>query len=191
MTLSELYVGCRTYRRFEQRPLPDGLLRAVLENARIASTGANAQTLRFIAVQSSALVAQMQPLVRWGAYLPKEIGTPAEGERPVAFVVIVKKAGSGAFADVDVGIAANTIATTAWEAGVGSCLMASVNRAEIAALLGVPAEDTVFLVVALGYPAHKSTLVPVGADGSVKYYVDEKRDYFVPKRAFDDVAKIV
>lgn len=121
MTLSELYVGCRTYRRFEQRPLPDGLLRAVLENARIASTGANAQTLRFIAVQSSALVAQMQPLVRWAAYLPKEIGTPAEGERPVAFVVIVKKAGSGAFADVDVGIAANTIATTAWEAGVGSC----------------------------------------------------------------------
>lgn len=69
--------------------------------------------------------------------------------------------------------------------------MASVNRAEIAALLGVPAEDTVFLVVALGYPAHKSTLVPVGADGSVKYFVDENRDYFVPKRTFDDVAKIV
>lgn len=91
MTLSELYVGCRTYRRFEQRPLPDGLLRAVLENARIASTGANAQTLRFIAVQSSALVAQMQPLVRWAAYLPKEIGTPAEGERPVALSSSSKK----------------------------------------------------------------------------------------------------
>lgn len=191
MTLSELYAGCRTYRRFEQRPLPDGLLHAMLENARIASTGGNAQTLRFIAVQNTELVAQMQPLVKWAAYLPKEIGTPAEGERPVAFIVIVKKSGSGAFSDVDVGIAANTIATTAWEAGVGSCLMASVNRAKIAALLGVPTEDEVFLVVALGYPAHKSMIVPMGEDGSVKYYVDKKHDYFVPKRAFDDVAKII
>ena len=191
MTLSELYVGCRTYRRFEQRPLPDGLLRAMLENARIASTGANAQTLRFVAVQSAALVAKMQPLVKWAAYLPKEIGTPAEGEQPVAFVVIVKKAGSGAFADVDVGIAAHAIVMTAWESGVGSCMMGAINRPEIASLLGVDAADTVHLAVALGYPAHKSTIVPVPESGVLKYYVDENRDYYVPKKPFDELVKIV
>lgn len=191
MNLSELYTGCRTYRRFTQEPIPDAVFRACLENARISSTGANAQTLRFIGVRSAAMVARMQPLVKWAAALPPEIGTPKPGEQPTAFIVIVKKAGSGAFADVDVGIAAHAIATTAWESGVGSCLMGAINRAQIAALLGVDEADTVFLAIALGYPAHKSTIVPVPASGALKYYVDENRDYYVPKKSFDELVTIV
>jgi nitroreductase len=191
MTLSELYVGCRTYRRFTQERIPDNVLRACLENARISSTGANAQTLRFICVKSPEMTAKMQPLVKWAAALPPEIGTPKPGEQPTAFIVIVKKAGSGAFADVDVGIAAHAIVTTAWESGVGSCMMGAINRPGIAALLGVDEADTVHLAIALGYPAHKSTIVPVPESGLLKYYVDEKRDYYVPKKTFDELVKIV
>ncbi len=191
MNLSELYVGCRTYRRFTQEPVPESVLRACLENARIASAGKNAQTLAYICVKSPEAVAKMQPLVRWAGALPPEIGTPKAGEQPTAFIVIVKKAGSSPIVDIDVGISANTIVTTAWESGVGSCMMYSVDRLRIAELLGVDAADTVFLVVALGYPAHKSTIVPVPESGSISYYVDDKRDYYVPKRAFDDVVRFV
>ena len=191
MTLSELCIGCRTYRRFTQKAIPESVLRACLENARLSSTGANAQTLRFICVRSPEMVAKMQPLGKWAAALPLEIGTPKAGEQPTAFIVIVKKAGSGAFADVDVGIAAHAIVMTAWESGVGSCMMGAINRPEIAALLGVDAADTVHLAVALGYPAHKSTIVPVPESGVLKYYVDENRDYYVPKKPFDELVKIV
>ena len=191
MNISELTVGCRTYRRFTQKAIPEDLLRSCLENARLSSTGANAQTLRFICVRSPEMVAKMQPLVKWAAALPPEIGTPKPEERPTAFIVIVKKAGSGAFADVDVGIAAHSIVMTAWEGGVGSCMMGAINRPESAALLGVKEDDTVHLAVALGYPGCTSTIVPVPESGVLKYYVDGDRNYYVPKKAFDELVKIV
>ena len=189
MELKELYVGCRTYRRFLQDPIGDNVIRDVLENARIASSGANAQLLYYVAVTSKEMVEAMQPLVKFAAYLPPEIGMPKDGEKPVGFIVIVKKPEAGAFSDVDVGIAANTIATSLWEKGIGSCLMGAINIKKIAELLGIPEEDTIRLAVSYGKPAHTSTLVPVGEDGSIKYFVDDDRNYYVPKKAFEDVVR--
>ncbi len=189
MDLHELYVGCRTYRRFTQEPVGEEIVREALENARIGSSGKNAQPLRYVAVTSPEAVRDMQPLVKWAAALPPEIGTPKEGEQPTAFILVVKKAGAIAFSDVDVGIAANIIATTAWTHGVGSCLMGAINGPKIKERFGIPEEDTLRLAIALGYPAHSSTIVDMPADGAFDYYVDEKRDYYVPKRAFDDVVR--
>ena len=191
MNLKELCRGCRTYRRFEQKPVPKEVLADMLENVRVASCGANAQKLEYLVVRSADLVRKMQPLVKWAAYLPREIGSPRPGEEPTAFIVIVKKAGAGAFIDVDAGIAANTLAMTAWEQGVGSCIMAAIDRPAIAGLLKVPEEDTVFLALALGYPAHRSVIVPVKEDGSIRYYVDEDRDYYVPKKKMQDIVRIL
>ena len=83
----------------------------------------------------------------------------------------------------------NIIATTAWTHGVGSCLMGAINGPKIKERFGIPEEDTLRLAIALGYPAHSSTIVDMPADGAFDYYVDEKRDYYVPKRAFDDVVR--
>ena len=189
MDLHELYVGCRTYRRFTQEPVGEEIVREALENARIGSSAKNAQPLRYIAVMSPEAVRDMQPLVKWAAALPPEIGTPKEGEQPTAFILIVKTSDAGAFSDVDVGIAANIIATTAWAYGVGSCFMGAINGPAIKQRFGIPEEDTLRLAIALGYPAHRSTLVDMPEDGSFNYFVDEKRDYYVPKRAFDDVVR--
>lgn len=189
MDLHGLYVGCRTYRRFTQEPVEEAIIREALENARIGSSAMNAQPLRYVAVTSSEAVRDMQPLVKWAAALPPEIGTPKEGVQPTAFVLVIKKAGAVSFADIDVGIAANIIATTAWAHGVGSCFMGAINGPKIKERFGIPEEDTPRLVIALGYPAHSSTIVDMPEDGRVSYYVDEKRDYYVPKRAFDDIVR--
>lgn len=189
MDLHELYVGCRTYRRFTQEAVPEEVIRDALENARIASAGKNAQSLRYIAVTSSEGVRDMQPLVKWAAALPPEIGTPKEGEQPTAFILIVKTPDAGAFSDVDLGIAANTIVTTAWSHGFGSCLMGAINIPKIKERFGIAEEDTLRLAIALGRPSHRSTLVEIPESGDYAYYVDEARDYYVPKRAFDDVVR--
>ncbi len=191
MDLSELMSGCRTYRRFLQEPVEESVIREALENARTGSSAANGQPLYYYAVTGTETVKAMQPLVKWAAALPPELGTPKENEQPTAFVVVVKKANANPFADVDVGIAAHTIALTAWSHGVGSCLMGSINISGIRKLLDIPGEDTVRLVIALGKPAHTSMLVPVSADGSTKYYLDEKKNYCVPKRSFEDVVHFV
>ena len=43
-------------------------------------------------------------------------------------------------------------------------------------------------MVAFGYPTHKAHIVPLTADTGVKYYLDENRDYCVPKRSKDAVS---
>lgn len=80
----------RTYRRFEQRPVPAEVIGDALEAARIASCAANRQTLKYILVQSPAMVAQVQPLVHWAGYLPPEQGQPREEERPTAFIAVLQ-----------------------------------------------------------------------------------------------------
>ena len=164
------------------------LLRTLADVARKRSCGRNGQSLRFTVVASPANVKAMQPLLRWAAALPKEIGTPRDGEQPVAFVVVSRpKEANPTITSIDVGIALDAMAITAWTQGVGSAILAAVDRAKIAALLEIPEDREVVTVLALGYPAHKSTLVP-GEEGKLAYYVDEARDYYVPKLPLEKVA---
>lgn len=191
MDLNELMKGCRTYRRFLQEPVGDDIIRECLENARTASSAANRQPLYYYAVTSEEKVKAMQPLVKWAASLPPELGTPKPEEQPTAFIVMVKHANANPFSDVDVGIAAHTIALTAWSHGVGSCMMGAINIPEIRKLFSIPEEDQIRLVISLGKPSHTSTVVPLKPGEDPKYYLDEDRNYYVPKRAFEDVVCFV
>lgn len=75
------YQGMRTYRRFHQEPVPEAVLGEMMENVRIASCAKNDQPLIYTVVRSAEMVKAMQPLVKWAAALPKELGTPVEGEQ--------------------------------------------------------------------------------------------------------------
>lgn len=189
--VSDLLQGCRTYRRFTQEPVPAELLDELIENARITNSAANAQPLRYVVVSSPEMVAKMQPLVKWAAALPPELGTPKEDEQPTAFIAISKTADANAFADIDLGLAAHAIITTAWEAGVGSCMMGAIAIKSIEELLEIPEDQNLRLVIALGYPSHESTLVDVPADGKLAYYLDDERNYYVPKRPVEEIARFV
>lgn len=186
--LKDLYKGCRTYRRFEQKEIKIEDILDCLDNARISSSARNAQPLRYIYVQDKEVVKRMQEMVYWAGALPKEIGTPKVGQQPVSFIVIY--ADKEVNCQIDVGIAANTIATSAWEKGIGSCLMGAIDRSSIQNLLSIPETNKIQLVIALGYPSHSSQIVDMN-ENNYKYYVDEERNYYVPKRKLEDVVEIV
>ncbi len=187
MTLTELAVACRSYRRFTQEPVPQELLALMAENARISNSGMNAQPIRYVMVTSPDAVAAMQPLVHWAAKLPKEIGTPKPGEQPTAFVVLCEEGRHTSATDIDLGIAARTMTLTACEGGVGSCMMTNVELAKVSEALGLPDTWKPRMVIALGYPDHASCIVPVPESGDTSYYVNEDKDYFVPKCSADKV----
>ena len=44
-------------------------------------------------------------------------------------------------------------------------------------------------VVAFGYPSHESHIVDMESPEEFKYYLDENRDYVVPKRKLSDVVR--
>lgn len=118
MTLTELAVACRTYRRFTQEEVPQELLALMVENARISNSALNQQPLRYVVVRDPELVAAMQPMLHWAAKLPKEIGTPKEGEQPTAFIVVCTEGRDTPYTGVDMGIAVRTMTLTACEGGV-------------------------------------------------------------------------
>ena len=189
MNMHDIQLGCRTYRRFLQDPVPEEVLRYALENARIANSASNKQPLRYYAVNRSETLERMQPLVRFAAALDPSVGTPHKNEQPTAFIVVCETGAPGA-ADVDAGIATHAIVASLYEKGYGSCIMGNVVRSGIKELLSIPDELSVRLVIAIGKPGCTSTLTDA-KDGELKYWVDDERNYYVPKLAFDDIVKFV
>ena len=177
MDMMEFLRSRRTYRRFAQRAVAPEILTEAVDAARIASCGANRQTVRYCIVESPAAVAAVQPLVHWAAYLPREQGTPQPDEQPTAFIAILQDDRLPGANDVDIGLALGSLTAAAWAHGVGSCIMGAIDRPALTKLLGLPA---------LGYPTHESRLVEI-QDGSVKYYLDENRNYCVPKRGMKEI----
>ena len=186
MDMMEFLRTRRTYRRFEQRPVEPAELADAVEAARIASCGANRQTLKYIVVQSAEMVAAVQPLVRWAAYLPPEQGCPKPDEVPTAFIAVVQDERLPGASDTDAGLALGSLTASAWAHGVGSCIMGSIDRPALCALLGVPEGCRLHSMVALGYPTHESRVVPM-ENGDVKYFLDGAGDYCVPKRPTEEV----
>ena len=186
MNMMKFLRGRRTYRRFEQRPVAPEILTEAVDAARIASCGANRQTVRYIIVESADAVASVQPLVHWAAYLPPEQGAPKPDELPTAFIAILQDDNLPGASDVDVGLALGSLTAAAWAHGVGSCIMGAINRPALTELLALPEGVRLFYMVALGYPTHESHLVSM-QDGDVKYYLDDNRDFCVPKRGMEEV----
>lgn len=186
MNMMKFLRGRRTYRRFEQRPVAPEILTEAVDAARIASCGANRQTVRYIIVESADAVAAVQPLVHWAAYLPPEQGVPKPAELPTAFIAILQDDNLPGASDVDVGLALGSLTAAAWAHGVGSCIMGAINRPALTELLALPEGVRLCYMVALGYPTHESHLVSM-QDEDVKYYLDDNRDFCVPKRGMKEV----
>lgn len=186
MDMMEFLRSRRTYRRFAQRVVPHEILTEAVDAARMASCGANRQTVRYIVVESADAVAAVQPLVHWAAYLPPEQGTPKADELPTAFIAVLQDDNLPGASDVDVGLALGSLTAAAWAHGVGSCIMGAIDRPALKELLALPEGVRLCYMVALGYPTHESHLVEMQG-GSVKYYLDADRNYCVPKRGMDEV----
>ena len=173
MDFHTLCIGCRTYRRFKRKQIPEEILDELLENARIANSAMNGQPLRYVLVKTPEAVRKIQPCFHFAAALPKELGQP-------------KTPWTG----IDIGIAVRTMNLNAYIHGVGSCIIGNVEFEKVKEILSIPETWIPRLALALGYPSHKSTIVELPEDGSVKYYLDEERQYYVPKRKRKDISII-
>ncbi len=190
MNFSQLCTGCRTYRRFKQERIPDEILYELLQNARIANSAMNAQVLRYVLIKDEEAVKKIQPFFHFAGMLPKELGQPKEGEQPTAFIILYQENPTNPWADIDTGIAARTITLDAYTHGIGSCIMGHVEYAKIRKLLDIPEIWIPKLAIALGYPDHRSTIVEMPKTGDVRYYLDDNKQYYVPKRSLTDICII-
>ena len=189
MSMMEKMQSRRTYRRFEQKAVPQNVVEDIVEAVRLSSCGANRQAVRLVVIQNPETVAKVQPLVKWAAYLPPEQGTPKADELPTLYVAVLQDTSIPGDLNTDTGIALANMTMAAWDSGIGSCIMGAINRPVLTELLDIKEPEKLAFMVAFGYPTHKSYVVPLTEETGVKYYLDENRDYCVPKRSKEELAK--
>jgi nitroreductase len=186
MTLLE---GRRTYRRFdESRAIPEKVIADMKRAAQLASSAMNRQPLRYIYIRDTETVNAVFDITSWGGALPNGEGRPKVGERPTLFVVLLtEKNLQTKYTAFDEGLAASNLTLSAYAHGVGSCILGSVKSDRLRDMLSIDEALDISCVIGFGYPAHKSSVVEVSGDESTSYYLDENRDFVVPKKKIDDV----
>lgn len=187
--LMELLKTRRTYRRFKQREVAQDIVDEILLAARYASSAANRQPLSYLVIAEREKVAEVFGYTRWAGALPPEQGQPKENERPVLFIAVVKNLDINKNCDTDAGLAISNMTLAAWNRGVGSCIIGACDKPALSKLFGLTENQELHTVVAFGYPSHASHIVDVENPAEVKYYLNEERDYMVPKRKLEDVVK--
>lgn len=186
--LMELLKTRRTYRRFAQKEISQEILDEILEAARLASSAANKQPLSYIVVRNPKDVEEVFSYTKWAGYLPPEDGQPKEDERPVMFIAVVENLDINKNCDTDAGLAISNMTLAAWNRGVGSCMIGACNKEMLSKLFGLTENQVLHTVVAFGYPTHESHVADM-EENQFRYYLDDKRDYVVPKRKLSDVVR--
>lgn len=185
MSLYELILSRRSIRQFRQKPIPRELLHNIVNAGRLAPSAANRQPLEFIVVDDESKKEEIFPCLKWAGYIAPE-GDPKPGQEPQAYVVVlVNKAIREKGFQWDSGAAIENMILTAWEEGIGSCWIVSVDKDAVGNSLGIPAGYIVDSVIALGYPAE--TPVIEDLEESVAYWKDEEGCLHVPKRKLSEV----
>ena len=186
MDINELLMARRSIRKFKQNPIKRELLEKYVDAARVSPSAANLQPVKYAIVHSKEMTDKLFELTKWAGYLAPHYN-PKEDERPTAYIVMLTDSNireSGC--DMDVGAAAQSIILSAYNDGVGTCWIASVDREKTSRLLNLADNFKVSCVIALGYMAETPKEVSLKND-DIKYYLDDTNTLCVPKRSLEEV----
>ena len=68
MDIMELLATRRTYRRFQQTPVPAAVVDDMIQAVRLSSCGGNRQAIRLVVVRSPEMVARLPTVVGWAGW---------------------------------------------------------------------------------------------------------------------------
>jgi len=130
-------------RRYLDRPVPDDIVRKIVEAGRLTGSAMNLQPWHFIVIQDRDTLRQLGALARSGPYI---------AQAPLAIVVAVDKTG---YAVSDASRAIHSMLLVAWSEGVGSNWVGFGGLQKVNALLGLPAALDTLAILPFGYPADR------------------------------------
>ena len=153
MEIARARQSCRAY---EDRPVEQEKLEAVLEAARLAPSACNGQPYRFTVCRGETAKAAAKLTMGMGM-------NKFASQAPVVIVVseepYVRTAAFGAkakgndYRSMDIGIAVAYLTAEAAAQGLGSCILGWLDDEKLRALCGLT--QPVRLVITLGYPADR------------------------------------
>jgi nitroreductase len=132
-------------RSYQDTPVPDAVVRRIVEAGRLTGSGMNSQPWHFIVVRDRETLRQLGTLATSGPYVARA---------PLAIVVAI---GKSRFGVSDASRAIQSMLLAAWADGVGSNWVGFGGLDRAKALLDIPAALDVLAILPFGYPAR-----PVG-----------------------------
>ena len=156
MEVAEAIRTKRAIRKFQDKPLPDEVIHAILNAGRRSQSSKNEQAWQFIAIRDKSILKALAKCGQFaghlsGAALGVAILTP---DPKMKFQTMF-----------DAGQAAAFMQLQAWELGVGS-VPASIYEPEKARqILGFPTEWHLRIALSFGYPAQEDKLTEAPKKG--------------------------
>ncbi len=131
-----------TVREFKPDPIPEGVVRRMLQAARWSPSARNRQPWHFIVIRNRDTLAEIGGIASSGGFI---------GSAPLAVAVVMDRGGRPEF---DAGRALQHMELAAWAEGVGGCVagVRGEENEKVKELLGIPEDKELVTVVAFGYP---------------------------------------
>ena len=148
MSILDVIKARGSIRRYKPKPVPKEELLKVVEAAEYAQSAANRQPWQFVLVTDAVMkkrlveAARNQGFVGEAAAVVVCLANPKESAKVGPFEGFL----------VDLAIAIENMALTAWDLGIGSCWIGAFNENSVKGLLGIPEEFRVVSLLTLGYP---------------------------------------
>jgi nitroreductase len=128
-------------RTYQATPVPDAVIRRIVEAGRLTGSGMNGQPWHFVVVRDPETLRKLGALATSGRYV---------AQAPLAIVVATDRS---RFAVSDASRAIQSMLLTAWADGVGSNWVGFGGLDQVKALLDIPAALDVLAILPFGYPA--------------------------------------
>jgi nitroreductase len=159
MNVSDAIRTKRAIRKFQDKPLLDDVVRAILNAGRRSQSSKNEQAWQFISIRDKSVLKALSECGTWaghlaGAALGVAILTPdPEGKFQIMF---------------DAGQAAAFMQLAAWELGVGSVPASIYEEEKAREILNFPPEWHLRVALSFGYPLDEEKLSAAPKKGGRK-----------------------
>ena len=143
MNVSDAIKYKRAVRQFQDKPLPQDVILAILSAGRRAQSSKNTQPWHFIAIQDKGTLKALSELGTYAGHLAgAALGVAVITTSPEQRFSIM----------FDAGQAAAYMQLAAWELGIGSCLATIYEPEKARQLLGFPEDLFIRIAISFGYP---------------------------------------
>ena len=135
-----------TVREFKPAPVPERVIRRMLQAARWSPSARNRQPWNFVVVQNRDTLSQIGSIASSGGFI---------GGAPLAMAVVMDRGGRPEF---DAGRSLQHMELAAWAEGVGGCVagVRGDENGRVKELLDIPEDKELVTVMAFGYPTDEA-----------------------------------
>ncbi len=140
----EVMYNCRAMRRLKPDPVPEELLRKILQCARWSPSSSNTQKWSFIVIRDRDTLTKLGEIAKQGPFV---------GQAPLCIAIVMDDAPRP---QLDAGRALQQMELMAWSEGVGMCFVGvreEDQQKAVKELLGIPEKMELITLLPFGYRA--------------------------------------